>query len=36
MKKLLALGLAAAGVVWAVARGRDEKADPWASSTDRL
>ena len=36
MKKLLTLGLAAAGLAWAVTRGRETKADPWAASTDRL
>lgn len=39
MRKLVALGLAAAGVVWAINRRSDDDrppADAWAAGTDRL
>ena len=37
MKKIIALGLALAGAVWAVGRARGEKPkDVWAEATDRL
>jgi hypothetical protein len=37
MKKILALGLAAAGVLWALGRARkDQPVDTWAAGTDRL
>jgi hypothetical protein len=37
MKKILALGLAAAGALWALGRARkDRPVDTWADGTDRL
>jgi len=37
MKKIIALGLAAAGAVWFVRRSRDQKPqDVWAASTDTV
>jgi hypothetical protein len=37
MKKIIALGLAAAGVFWAVGRSRaDKPADSWSAATDRV
>ena len=34
MKKILAVGLAVAGIAWAVARRSDKPADVWAQATD--
>jgi hypothetical protein len=35
MKKILVLGLAVAGAVWALGRSKDEpKPDPWAQASD--
>lgn len=37
MKKLVALGLAAAGLLWVLGKDRDEQpVDTWAAGTDRL
>ncbi|MBP2389921.1 hypothetical protein JOF40_001046 [Aeromicrobium fastidiosum] len=37
MKKFIALGLAAAGVFWALGkRSSDTPVDTWAAATDRL
>jgi hypothetical protein len=37
MKKIIALGLAAAGVFWAVSKSRDSKpADTWAAASDKV
>jgi hypothetical protein len=37
MKKLIALGLAAAGVFWVVAKSQQDKpADTWAAASDKV
>lgn len=37
MKKIIALALAVAGVVWAVSKSRgDEPQDVWAEQTDKV
>ncbi|MCW2770633.1 MAG: hypothetical protein JWR27_2066 [Aeromicrobium sp.] len=37
MKKILALGIAAAGVLWALGKAKNSKpTDTWAAGTDRL
>ena len=36
MKKIVAVLLAAAGLVWTVARRGDKPADSWAQTTDRV
>ena len=37
MKKIVALGLAAAGVFWAVNKSREMgQTDPWAAASDKV
>nr|MCW2729095.1 hypothetical protein [Aeromicrobium sp.] len=37
MKKIIALGLAAAGVIWALGkRSKDMPVDTWSAATDRV
>ncbi|MCW2825163.1 MAG: hypothetical protein JWQ91_2080 [Aeromicrobium sp.] len=37
MKKILTLGIAAAGVLWALGKAKNDKpADTWAAGTDKL
>jgi hypothetical protein len=37
MKKIIALGLAAAGIFWALGKRSDSKpADTWAAATDKV
>lgn len=36
MKKILALGLAAAGLAWTLARRGERPADTWAQATDEV
>jgi len=36
MKKLVAVGIAVAGVAWAVLRGRGSGQNAWAETTDRV
>ena len=37
MKKIIALGLAAAGVFWALSKSKQDKpADTWAAATDKV
>lgn len=36
MKKIVAVGITAAGIVWALARGRRPAENSWAQNTDRV
>jgi len=36
MKKIIALGLAAAGVFWALSKSKSKPTDTWAAASDKV